>query len=462
MFRHLRPEYAGILPLVLLLGCATADERAARHDIDTVLEETYALPADTALLPPVDEAELPAVPDLGDLLAALPERNPGVRTAFHGWRADLEMASSARRLPDPVLRYGWFAEPIETRVGPMRQRAEVTQMFPWFGTTGLRGDVQVAAARAAEANWRAALLRAEESLRSVWAERVYLERSIGVTEASAALLERMEATARRRYAAGEAPQSAVLKAQLELERLREDLRSLQAQRAPLMARVNALVDRAPTAPLAEAAEFEPVLPPASADSLRGVLVARNPELAALTHKAEREETRRALANKDRLPDFTIGAEYTDIGEARVPGVPDSGKDAWVLKGAVTVPLWFGSYAAAERSAEARREAALDEGRSREGELLAALETTLYRLDDADRRERLYATSLLPRARQSVAVLERAFAAGEASFLDLLDAQRTQLEFERQHERARADRAVQAAALDRLTGTSRIAAMEVQP
>jgi outer membrane protein TolC len=361
-----------------------------------------------------------------------------------------------------VLRYGWFAEPIETRVGPMRQRAEVSQMFPWFGTTGLRGDVQVAGARAAAANWRGALLRAEESLRSVWAERVYLERSIGVTEASAALLERMEAAARRRYAAGEAPQSSVLKAQLELERIREDLRSLRAQRAPLAARVNALVDRAPAAPLAEPRDFEPAFPVAPVDSLRGVLVARNPELTALAHRAEREETRRALAGKDRLPDFTIGAEFTDIGEARMAGVPDSGKDAWALKGGITLPLWFGSYAAAERSAEARREAVLDEARSREGDLLAALETGLFRLDDAERRTRLYATSLLPRARQSVAVLERAFAAGEASFLDLLDAQRTQLEFERQYERARADRTIQAAVVDRLTGTSRVPAMEVQP
>jgi outer membrane protein TolC len=462
MSRLLRPERLGVLSLVLLLGCATADERAARHDIDTVLEEHYGLPADTAVLPPVAEAELPAAPGLTDLLAHLGERNPGVRAAFHDWRAELEAAGYARRLPDPMLRYGWFAETIETRTGPMRQRIELSQTIPWFGTTGLRGDVQVEAARMAETRWRAAALRAEESLRTHWAERAFLERSIAVTEASGSLLERVEASARRRYAAGEAPQSSVLRAQVELEKLREDLRSLRAQRAPLAARVNALVNRAPTAPLAEATDFGPTPEIAGTEALRAAVLGANPELAGYVHRAAREENRRALTGKDRLPDLTLAVEYTDIGEARMAGVPDSGKDAWMLKGAVSVPLWVGSYASGERSATLRREAVLDEARSREGELLASLETTLYQLDEARRRESLYSTSLLPRARQSVAVLERAFAAGEASFLDLLDAQRTQLEFERQRERARADIAARIATVDRLTGTSRVPAMEVQP
>jgi outer membrane protein TolC len=49
------------------------------------------------------------------------------------------------------------------------------------------------------------------------------------------------------------------------------------------------------------------------------------------------------------------------------------------------------------------------------------------------------------------VAQKAFAAGRAGFLDLIDAQRTLLEFELAYERALADRAINLAELEMLAG-----------
>ena len=79
------------------------------------------------------------------------------------------------------------------------------------------------------------------------------------------------------------------------------------------------------------------------------------------------------------------------------------------------------------------------------------------------REELYRTTLIPRARQSVEVARADFTAGRGDFLELIDAQRTLLEFELARERALRDGATHRADLQRLLGGApRSATREVNP
>ena len=84
-------------------------------------------------------------------------------------------------------------------------------------------------------------------------------------------------------------------------------------------------------------------------------------------------------------------------------------------------------------------------------LRADLEYSLYHYRDASRRLALYETTLIPKTEESLAASETAFRAGTSDFLDLIDAERTLIEFRLASERARADQLRAAAEIDRLLG-----------
>jgi outer membrane protein TolC len=76
---------------------------------------------------------------------------------------------------------------------------------------------------------------------------------------------------------------------------------------------------------------------------------------------------------------------------------------------------------------------------------------LYNFRDAERKIDLYRDTLVPKAQQSFTVIQKAFTAGKTDFLDVVDAERTLLEFELSYERALADRAQRLAKLEMLIG-----------
>ena len=133
------------------------------------------------------------------------------------------------------------------------------------------------------------------------------------------------------------------------------------------------------------------------------------------------------------------------------GVEDSGKDPVIAAVSINLPIWVHKYRAAEREARASYRAALRAEADRQNELGARARLVLYQLRDAERRIKLYRDALLPKAHESLRASTAAFRGGTAGFTDLIDTQRTLLEFALALERARADHAQRAAEVEMLLG-----------
>ena len=71
---------------------------------------------------------------LEDYFVMAAENNPKVQADYKEFEIALQKTAQVNALPDPTLSLGYFLSPIETRVGAQRARAELSQMFPWFGT----------------------------------------------------------------------------------------------------------------------------------------------------------------------------------------------------------------------------------------------------------------------------------------------------------------------------------------
>ncbi len=449
----LKRPYRGLPAIALLAaalaGCASSRERRSIDEYRRVESATYAGQdggGQAARAPEIDERAT-----LSDYLAYAALNNPGLEAAFDEWKAALEGIRQVRALPDPRFTYAYYIQAVETRVGPQQQSFALTQTFPWFGKLERRGDMAFEAAEAAREKYEAAKLRLFYRVKHAYYEYYYIHRSIAVTGANLGLVSSLEAVARGKYETGSIPYAAVIKAQVELGKLEDQLRTLEDLRGPLAANLNAALGRPPESYVPEPGPVdmeEVVLSDAEALDL---LREKNPELLALGFLTAREEAALSLARQSYFPDVTLGATVIETGEALDPMMTDSGKDVVMATLSFNLPIWFGKYRAARREAQARHRASAGRRDDLQNRLLADLKMALFQFRSAERRIDLYGDSLVPKAEQSISASQRAFSADQVDFFDLIEAQRTLLEFQLAYERALADRAQKLAQIEMLIG-----------
>lgn len=377
------------------------------------------------------------------------ENNPRLQAAFSQWKSYEENIYVQKALPDPTLTYGYYFESVETRVGPQDQMFGLSQKFPAFGKLSLQKSIATKLSAAFGERYKQEKLNLNAIIAEAYAELHYLKRSIDITKDRISLIQDLEKVARTRYKAG-SPLAPALQAQVELGRLEDRLSSLNDLGKPLVARLNAALNRPSNASLAW-----PVGLPYSAihvdeQTLFEELKRTSPELTALAYNVEEGAKRVELAKRDRFPDLTIGIQYIQTGDANVP-VTDSGKDPILGTIGINLPLWFGKNNARIAAADYQKTAARLTMENRKQTLEADIHQTLFNLRDADRKVNLYKESLIPKANQSLEVNRKAYEAGQMEFINLMDAERVLLEFELAHERALADHLIARAKLSQLTG-----------
>jgi outer membrane protein TolC len=264
-------------------------------------------------------------------------------------------------------------------------------------------------------------------------------------------MQNAEAVAQTRYRAGTGAYADVIRAQVELGRLEDRLLELTHKTRPVAARLNAVLNRPPDASLPVPAALPEEELDLSDDEILARAQTMNPGVRALDYKIDREDASVSLANRRYFPNFTLGFDYLSTGSAAMPDVPESGKDPVIGMLSINLPIWWGSYGAGRREAEAKRRAAQLDRRNLKNEILAQTHSVLFEFHDARRKIDLYREALIPKAQQSINASLRGYEAGEVDFLDFLDAQRMLLDFELAYDRARANHVVRLAELRMLAG-----------
>jgi len=387
--------------------------------------------------------------ELHDYLAEAAQNNPGLEAAFNNWKAALEQIPQVEALPDPRFNYGYFIQEVETRVGPQQQKFGISQVFPWFGKLKMRGDAAMEAAEAEHQRYEQAKLKLFYRVKSSFFEYDYLNRSTEITRQHLILLQNIEQVARTRFETGEMPQSAVIQLQVELGKLDDKLRTLEALRIPASIRLSAALNRKDDTALPWPESFEKSAAAFSDEEAQQWLKEASPELKQMDAMIRKETDAAALAHKERYPDIMLGLDYTQTGEARMAGVSDSGKDPLMASVSINLPIWFGKLKAGEQQAYYRRIAAEEFRAETQNRLKTDLQTTLYNFRDAERKLNLYRDTLVPKAKQSLEVTRENFESGGVSFTSLIEAQRTLLEFQLAVDRAIADREIRLAEIEML-------------
>jgi outer membrane protein TolC len=435
---------------IVLIGCSTtpSEKTQAKLAEKDPLWDYQQIASDNQTQPPI---ELNDNSTLEDYLAYAALNNPGLKSAFLKWKAALEKIPQVKSLPDPRFTYGYFIQEVETRVGPQRHKFGLSQVFPWFGKLKLRGTAAGEAAQAERERYEAAKLKLFYNVKEPYYEYEYLGHAIAVTEENLKLVQNLENIAQTWYAVGSASHADLVRAQVELGKLEDRLRTLIEMREPIVAKLNAALNNPPdtSLPWPQKTEKEEVF--LTEEGLLTWIKENNPELKAVESMASKEKVNMDLARKNYFPDMRLGIDTIETGEALQPDTPDSGKDPVILSFSINLPIWWNKYKAGEREALARYKGFLEERTNRENRLIAEVKWALYKYQDAERKIDLYQNALIPKAEQSFSVTLQSYQTGEGTFSDLIDTVRTLLEFQLSYERAVADRVQRLAELEMLVG-----------
>ncbi|MEI6971153.1 MAG: TolC family protein [bacterium] len=413
--------------LILAWGCASVQETTLRERHRREYSASYRV-SDTTNRPVcLDENST-----IDDYIAHAFARNPSLRAAFDRWEAAIEGIPQARALENPALSFEYFAEQRD-----LRYQVGIEQMLPAFGKLGLRDRLAVAEAEAAAREFEVERFKVYDGVVKAFYEYRYLECSIEATGENLRLMADLEKVLASRYGAGTAGYSEVIKVQLEKDRLASELASLNDERGARSAALSALLSLPAREVLPWPKDSPAGQPVIDETVLAGMLEDLNPELKAADAMIAAAQTRVELAEKNLLPDFTVGASWMVM--AGKDGHGDEA-DASLVAG-ITLPIWRAGYRAGIREAAAMARAVASERDDRRNTLRAELSMAVAKHRDADRRASLFASTLVPKAATALDVARQGFAAGQVDFMTLIDAQRTLLDFTLQADRAAADREI---------------------
>ncbi len=391
----------------------------------------FAQPVGDALTPDSDSVSSPVPPDtaatlrLPDLLATAARANPRLQAARLRADALATRRAQVQPLPDPVVGSTYFAAPVATARGEQRTQWRVQQSIPVPGTRRLQrtvADLETDAARA-DADALAQTLAVE--IRRAYYTLYRVQEQTRLIRRFQSDLSQFEEAALAQYEVGSEGQPAVLKAQIERQRLDLRLDDLAAERASTLQRLTRLTGRSLPD---DASAVRPSTASPSEDGDRGPLGpsdvdAQRPEAEALRADIDRAGRQIDLARRDTWPDVTVGLQYIDVADAG-PAPSTDGRDAVAVSVGLALPLWRGARNAQIEEARTDRRRAKAQLDAFELEVRTRLRDLRTRIDRQQSQLRRLDTLLLPKAETALASTLSSYQTGAGDFLDLLDAQRT--------------------------------------
>ncbi|OYT11910.1 MAG: transporter [Bacteroidetes bacterium 4572_114] len=390
---------------------------------------------------------------LNQYLKIAAENNPGLRARFNQYLAALEVAPQVGTLPDPQFAFGYFIQPVETRVGPQNAKISLTQMFPWFGTLGAKEDVAVHQAKAKYEAFEETKSKLFYDVKASYYNLYFTEKAIQKIRENIDILNSFNVLALIKVEAGLASAVDELRIEMEIADLENQLALLRDQYFVQLVEFNNLLDNdenteveIPDSLWAE--EF-----PYDKQSLLDSIYTNNHQLLSYDFQFQSFVSKEQASRKSGLPAFSVGVDYIFIGKSENPALEakQSGKDAILFpKIGLTIPLYRKKYNAMVNEAVYLQKSVTNQKVEKKNVLETLFENTNKNYKDADRRLDLNKRQSIL-ANQAMQILQTEYSTQNKNFEEILRMERRLLKYTLELEKARADKNAAVAFMEYLMG-----------
>ena len=386
-----------------------------------------------------------AAQTVDDLVAEALAKSPALAAARSRLTAAREMETPASALDNPMveamIQDADFPNYTIGSEDMSMAGFEVRQALPYPGKR--RARAESARAETALRGTEAAELerRVASEVRFLYARAYAMDRERQSLTAARELVDLLSATASARYSTGQAEQESLLKAQLQVTRLEEQIDDLEAGRRALVAELNRWLDRPGDAPLGEIMALPAVEP--SAGPWQERAVEASPRVRVARAAVAAAERRLAVARLDLKPDLAPAAGFAVRG-ALGPVL--------TLRVGIELPFWKRQkQEPLIRAAEAELETARQEVRDAESMARAEAARLEAEWTKAGRQIVRYREGILPQTSTAFDAARSSYLAGRGDFSTVIEDFNLWLEARVQLARREADRFTAWAGLEALTG-----------
>jgi outer membrane protein TolC len=364
---------------------------------------------------------------LRDLVSEALERSPEILAAQKKYEAAKQRPSQAGSLPDPTLSMGWNSNGNPLPGAGLGTDAtsnigfSVMQEIPAPGKQRLRSNIAQKEAAAQFQEMQSVELSVISRVKQAFFKLQHSDVARDVLERDRDVLKKLLSITEIRYAAGQAAQQDVFKAQIQLSLLEAKILQLDRERRLRAAELNSLLNRPPEAPIGKPGE--PHIAPISKTLAEIQAAALETSPARMKDQAmtERAELAVNLARKDFYPDYALSGGYYNQG-----GLPAF----YSFRADVKIPVYFRSK---QRAALTEQTQVLSEARHA---FQATAQSLNFRIaDDYSSAEtslqliNLYQKTVIPQAKLAVDSALASYETGTVDFLSVLNNNAAALEYE---------------------------------
>jgi len=440
---------------------------------------------------------------LDDYLVIAAENNPNLKAKYFQYQAALQRVPQVGSLPDPQLGFSFFIMPMERYMGDQVGTISLMQMFPWFGTLGAAKTEMtfMAKAKFEEFNETKSMLFYE--VRANWHALQLLEKEIAITKENIELLKTMEQIALTRFKSGGQsgggsmdmkggnPKSNsssgsgmggmnmsgqnttanqpinkstnqqistsnsgsmidVLRVQMEINELQNNLALLEDSKIPITARFNQLLNRDRNEPILLSDTIIAASMPISLKEIPDSIKNNNPMLKMLEQEETAYIAQGKMNQKMGLPMIGIGLQYDIFRPRDNSESMMNGRNMLMPMATVTIPLWRKKYTASVQESDFMRQSVMEQKHDVSNQLMVNYEEALKDYKDAERRVKLYQdqTSL---ANQALNILIAQYTTEGSQFEEVLRMQQQLLDYRLKYLDALIDGNIAVAMMERLMG-----------
>ena len=405
---------------------------------------------------PAVEAVPPPAPDLGGphpvemYVSYALSQNPDIEVARKRVDAAAYRVPQAASLRDPTFGVTAFPEPVQTAAGQQDVALTANQHLPWFGKLGTRAAAAEADTNVARAQLATVELEVIEQVKRAYYELYFTQKAIRITEDNRKLLLDFVQIAESKYRTGKASQQDVLRAQVEISNLDNQLIRLRQQIDSSQAKLARLLHVSPDTPVRALEQPPQQQIPQDLQRLYQQAIAGQPQLHAQLAAVQRDRRNVDLARLEYFPDLTAGMTWIGTSSSGISPVAN-GDDPILLGFSVNVPIYRTRLDAGVREAESRVVAATrqyDSLRDRTAESVKDLYTQAISQYDL---VKLFRDDILPKSKQTLEISQSDYQVGKVDFLTLIDNWQQLLRFQIAYHRIESQLQQTLAALERVVG-----------
>lgn len=356
---------------------------------------------------------------LEELVAALEQQNPELKSRQAEVRAARERPAQARAFEDPMLMMELWQVPLSFQHVPLM--FTLRQPIPWPGKLRARAAAVEPDARRAQAEVAstARTLRLDAT-RAYYNYRLAV-RTEDVLGDAQKLLAVIVASVNARYRVGRAELAELLKAQESLSTSENLLLDVRRERELAMSSINTLLARLPGEPLGIPITEPPLHALPDETTLTARALAQRPEFQAVQVLIGQAQARAHAASVERAPDLAVLASFM----AMLRGGSDHTFTVGVQSSIPSFSL--AKSGAARREALAQIAGQRESLRQVEAQVRGEVHAALLRAETATRHIRLHRESLIPIAERAVQAAQAGYQNGRVELVLLLETTRSLLD-----------------------------------